>query len=127
MSHIQNKYIDSEIYTLTEEDKAAIQKLVDEKYSTWDWNFGYSPEYNFQKGIKTEGGHIEINLDVNKGIIKNAKIFGDFFNTKDISEIEQALVGTPHNYDEIKQRLKNIDISMYFAKVSQEDFINGLF
>lgn len=127
MSHIQNMYTESKIYTLTEEDKTAIQKLVDEKYSTWDWNFGYSPEYNFQKGIKTEGGHIEINLDVNKGIIKNAKIFGDFFNTKDISEIEQALVGTPHNHIEIKQRLKNIDISMYFAKVSQEDFINGLF
>lgn len=127
LTHIQNMYADSVIYELTSEDKAGIQKLVDEKYSTWDWNFGYSPDYNFQKGIKTEGGHIEINLNVNRGIIKNAKIFGDFFNTKDIVEIEQLLIGTPHNHEQIKQRLKNVDVSMYFAKVTHEDFLNGLF
>jgi len=127
MNHVQSMYEDSTIYKLTEEDKKAIQKLVDEKYSTWDWNFGYSPEYNFQKGVKTEGGHIEINLDVNKGIIKSAKIFGDFFNTKDVAELEQILIGSPHEYDQIKERLKNVDISLYFAKVTHEEFLQGLF
>jgi lipoate-protein ligase A len=127
MNHVQNMYEDSEIYVLTEEDKKAIQKLVDEKYSTWDWNFGYSPEYNFQKGIKTEGGHIEINMDVNKGIIKNVKIHGDFFNTKDVADIEQILIGTPHDYEQIKARLKSTDVSQYFSRVTHEEFLNGLF
>ena len=44
-----------------------------------------------------------------------------------MSEIEEILIGTPHDYDQIKQRLKNVDISMYFAKVTHEDFLKGLF
>lgn len=127
MSHIRDMYADSRIYELTEEDKKGIQKLVDEKFSTWNWNFGYSPEYNFQKGIKTEGGHIEINLDVNKGIIRKAKIFGDFFNTKDIREVEELLINTPHEYGQLKEQLSRIDVSQYFSKVSREEFLEGLF
>lgn len=127
MTHIRDMYTESRIYELTDEDKAAIQKLVDEKYGTWDWNFGYSPEYNFQKGIKTQGGHIEINLDVNQGIIQKVKIFGDFFNTRDIAEIEQILIGTPHEYNHIREQLKSVDISQYFSKVTHEEFLNGLF
>ena len=52
------------------QDQFNIQKLVDEKYSTWDWNFGYSPTYNFRKQVKTaNGGHIEMNLQVEAGIM----------------------------------------------------------
>ncbi len=127
LTHIRDIYTDSKIYELTDEDKEAIQKLMDEKYGTWDWNFGYSPEYNFQKGIKTEGGHIEVNLDVYKGIIRKAKIFGDFFNTKDVKEIEEILIGAPHEYNELKQRLARVDISQYFSKVTHEEFLTGLF
>ena len=127
MTHIRDMYADSRIYELTEEDKQGIQKLVDEKFGTWDWNFGYSPEYNFQKGIKTEGGHIEVNLDVNKGIIRKAKIFGDFFNTKDISEVESLLINTPHEYQHLKEQLSRIDVSQYFSKVTREEFLEGLF
>jgi lipoate-protein ligase A len=127
VEHVRDMYIDSRIYELTEEDKAAIQKLVDEKYGTWQWNFGYSPEYNFQKGMKTQGGHIEVNLDVHKGLIKKAKIYGDFFNTKDVQELENLLEGLPHDYNQLNEQLKAIDISEYFSNVTREEFIDGLF
>ena len=31
---------DSKMYTMTDEDIANIEKLVEEKYSTWEWNYG---------------------------------------------------------------------------------------
>lgn len=127
VKHVRDLYKDSVLYELTDIDKVAIQKLVDEKYSTWNWNFGYSPEYNFQKGIKTTGGHIEINMDVQKGTIKKVKIFGDFFNTKDISELEQILVGLPHEHNNIEERLKAVNIEEYFAHVTRKEFMEGLF
>lgn len=127
VAHVQEMYPDSVFYELTNEDENAIHQLVEEKYGTWDWNFGYSPEYNFQKGIKTTGGHIEVNMEVHKGIIKKVKLFGDFFNTKDIAEIESILVGVPHEHNQIEARLKTVDIQQYFAHTSLNEFMEGLF
>ena len=40
---------DIEQYILNETDLAAIQKLRDEKYATWEWNYGKSPAYNMKR------------------------------------------------------------------------------
>ena len=36
-------------YKITEEDINNINKLMEEKYLKWEWNFGKSPKYNFNK------------------------------------------------------------------------------
>jgi lipoate-protein ligase A len=127
MEHIMEIYPDSEIYEITEDDKKAIQKLADEKYSTWEWNFGYKAKYNFEKLIKTKGGHIEFHLDVQNGVIENIKIFGDFFNTKDIKEIEEILIGVRHEESNIINTLKDYKIDEYFANVTLNEFVGGMF
>ena len=127
VDHVRTMYADAEVYDLTDEDRAAIQKLVDEKYGTWDWNFGYSPKYNLQKGIKTSGGHVEVNLDVRKGQIENVKIFGDFFNTREVSELEDMLRGAPHERDKIKEILLTVGIEKYLNNVTVDEFLEGMF
>ena len=127
VDHVRTLYADAEVYELTEEDIAAINKLVEEKYGTWDWNFGYSPKYNFQKGIRTSGGHVEINLDVNKGQIENVKIFGDFFNTSSVSELEKLLVGAPHEREQLKKLLSTVGIEKYMNNVTVDEFVEGMF
>ncbi len=127
VEHVRTMYADAEVYELTDEDRAAIQKLVDEKYGTWDWNFGYSPKYNLQKGIKTSGGHVEVNLDVRKGQIENVKIFGDFFNTREVSELEDMLRGAPHERDKIKEILLTVGIEKYLNNVTVDEFLEGMF
>ena len=127
IKHVRNLYADSEIYELSNADIEAINQLVEKKYGTWDWNFGHSPKYNFQKGIKTKGGHIEINLEVEKGEIKKAKIFGDFFSPGDIRELEKLLIGTPHEEEKIKKLLTDVGIENYLSNVSVDEFMEGLF
>ena len=127
VDHVRTMYADAEVYELTDEDRAAIQKLVDEKYGTWDWNFGYSPKYNLQKGIKTSGGHVEVNLDVRKGQIEDVKIFGDFFNTREVSELEDMLRGAPHERDKIKEKLSAVGIEKYLNNVTVDEFLEGVF
>jgi lipoate-protein ligase A len=127
VDHVRTMYAEAEVYELTTEDIAAINKLVDEKYGTWDWNFGYSPKYNFQKGIKTTGGHVEVNLEVKKGQIEEVKIFGDFFNTREVSELEDMLRGAPHERDKIKEKLSTIGIEKYLNNVTVDEFLEGMF
>jgi lipoate---protein ligase len=126
-NHVKEKYPDSLTVELSESDHQHIEQLVKEKYDTWNWNFGYSPKYNFRKQLKTNGGHIEMNLHVENGIIMEAKIFGDYFNKLDTSEIEDALKGVPHTGDAIRQKLQNMEIGDYFTHVSLDELISLFF
>ena len=58
-------------YKLTEEDYEKINKLMEERYATWEWNFGKSPKFNIHKKERFKGGRVESKIDVEDGIIKN--------------------------------------------------------
>lgn len=111
------------IYQFTEEDIEGIEKLVAEKYNTWDWNYGSSPNYNFKKAVKIPAGFIELHLDVDKGVIEKVKIFGDFFASRPIEELEKALAGQRHDVDHIEQLLSSTDLKGYFGKVTVAEIL----
>ncbi|SDC00899.1 lipoate--protein ligase [Williamwhitmania taraxaci] len=127
MDHIRDMYPDAVGYDYSHDDLQSINNLVDNKYSTWEWNFGYSPMYDFQRGIKTEGGHIEFHLNVEKGMICDIKIYGDFFNKTDITELELLLKGCPHEQEAVKERLSSIVLSDYCSNVLVDEFVKGMF
>ncbi|HEX7585801.1 MAG TPA: lipoate--protein ligase, partial [Prolixibacteraceae bacterium] len=126
-NHVKEKYPDALTIELSDTDHQHIEQLVKEKYNTWDWNFGYSPKYNFKKQLKTNGGHIEMNLHVENGLITDAKIFGDYFNKLDTSEIETALKGLPHTETAIRLKLSTIEIGDYFTHVTLDELISAFF
>jgi lipoate-protein ligase A len=66
-------------YVLTEEDWEKIHQLSKERYQNWDWNYGKSPKFNLQHSHRFPVGQIDVRLDVDKGVIENCKIYGDFF------------------------------------------------
>lgn len=119
MKHIQSMYADATMYEFNSEDNEAIQKLADEKYSTWDWNFGYQAKYNFEKLERTSAGNIEVHLNVENGFIKECKIYGDYFNTAETSDIEVALIGVKHEYNVISTLLNQFDLDSYFRGIAK--------
>lgn len=127
MDHIVSTHSDCKMYKFTEEDLKNIEQIKNEKYATWEWNFGHSPKYDFQQGIRTEGGTLEMNLNVKKGIITQVKIFGDFFGTKEICDIELALTNVKHDYDEVKEVLSQFNIDNYIHKFTLKDLMSVLF
>jgi lipoate-protein ligase A len=115
------------LYEFTNNDLYNINKLVKEKYSTWEWNFGHSPKYNFINEKKFPFGTIECNMEVQHGIIKDIRIYGDFFSKLDISDIEAKLIGVNHLDSEVKVALSTFNISDYFSNASIEDILNCMF
>ncbi len=127
-SHIAGLYPDARFYELTPEDQRKIEELADSKYRTWDWNFGTSPFYNFRKIIRTENsGTMEFCLDVRNGVILQARFFGDYFSNADPREIEDALANIPHEEESVRKAISPFEIGTYFAKLTTEEFIKGLF
>jgi lipoate-protein ligase A len=126
--HIMEKYPDARLVVLSQEDHDKINELVRDKYNTWEWNFGYSPDYNFRKILRTEkSGTIEFDLDVHNGTIKHIKIFGDYFSRFDTEEIETALAGITHQQHSIREALQTFSIDDYFVNLTREEFIAGMF
>lgn len=126
--HIVSIYPDARFYDLTDEDHEKIQKMVDEKYGTWHWNYGYSPKYTFRKILRTTAsGTIEFALEVDNGIMRNIKIYGDYFNKYPTEDIENALRDLPHKSEIIKEALKPFNIGDYFNNLVLDEFMEGFF
>ncbi|MDR4989370.1 MAG: lipoate--protein ligase [Bacteroidales bacterium] len=126
MDHVMDKFEGSEPYVFTPDDIRNIEELVRVKYGTWEWNFGHSPKYNLQKAFKSDGGFVEVHLQVNRGSIEAIKIFGDFFNKLDVSDVENLLVSTPHNEQSIKKKLSAIPFQEYFHNITVDEFSAGI-
>ena len=127
MDYILSNYEGAYLYEYTEEDRNEINRLVEERYGQWEWNFGSSPKYNFEKLVKTKGGNIEFHIQVEKGLIKHIKIFGDYFNTLDTADVEELLKDIPHEETKVRENLNTINFNKYFHAVDPEEFIAGMF
>ncbi len=114
-------------YELTDEDWDNIYKLSEERYQQWDWNYGQSPKFNIQRTKKFPSGFIDIRLEVNKGIMEEVHIFGDFFGVGEMEDIEAVLKGKKYEPQTILSALNEIDIPTYFGGVSKEDFIKLMY
>jgi lipoate---protein ligase len=114
-------------YVLTEEDWDKIHQLSKERYQNWEWNYGKSPKFNLQHSHRFPVGSIDVRLEVNKGIIENCKIYGDFFGVGEVSEIEKKLAGTRYEKNDIEKTLEDMDTTHYFGNVSKDEFLNLLY
>jgi lipoate---protein ligase len=114
-------------YVLTEEDWEKIHQLSKERYQNWEWNYGKSPKFNLQHTHRFPVGSIDVRLEVNKGVIENCKIYGDFFGVGEVSEIEEKLTGTRYEKNEIEKALAEIDTTHYFGNISKDEFLNLLY
>lgn len=111
-------------HILTQEDKDTAQKLMEEKYSTWDWNYGYSPAYNQRKQKKFSSGTISVLMDVSKGQIDGISLYGDFFGNGDITDISNKLVGVKLLKEDMEKALEGIDVDYYISGLSKDEFID---
>ncbi len=116
-----------EIYELTDKEKQDIQNLVNKKYGTWEWNFGESPDFNYKNHKRFPAGTIDVRFDVSNGKIKDCKIYGDFFGTKDVGELEKMLVALKYDVDSVEEALENVEVEKYFGNISKEEFLSCLF
>jgi lipoate---protein ligase len=113
-------------YKLSQTEWEAVHTLSREKYQTWEWNYGRSPEFNIQKKNRFEFGQIDARIDVKDGIMTNIKFFGDFLSHGEPAEIETKLKGVRYLQQDIAKALQDIDLKLYFGNVQAADFAKFL-
>ena len=105
---------ENSLFNLTENDVQTIEKLSAEKFKTWEWNFGYSPKYSFKNEVEIEGKKLSVKLVVEKGVIVEAEILGNYFRKDKLQKIEINLSGKKHFYHELLGLSEIKEISSVF-------------
>ncbi|MBV7274072.1 lipoate--protein ligase [Clostridiaceae bacterium UIB06] len=117
----------AKFYEFSQEEWDEIKRISDSKYATWEWNYGNSPKFNYFNEKKFKGGIIQVNVNVHKGIIKDIKLYGDFFSEKDISELEELLTSIKYLKDDVLSVLKKTNIEKYMINISNENLLEVMF
>ena len=112
---------------LSTDDIKRAENLCSEKYEKFEWNFGFSPEFEVVKEKTFTGGNLEAHLQIRDGIIADIKIYGDFFGILPVCELEKALVGAQFIGSAVSEKIKNIKVSDYISGLSNDEFLSVLF
>lgn len=115
---------DAKRYELTDADWEAVDEMLASKYKNWEWNFGGSPRYEYNRDARLAAGTIDISLSVEKGRISACRIYGDFFGQGDIKDVEEQLKGVRVVKEDLLKALSEIDITYYFGKATAEELVD---
>ncbi|CAH1849960.1 Lipoate-protein ligase LplJ [Convivina praedatoris] len=114
-------------YQLNDEQKAAIMALRNQKFATWDWNYGHSPEFTYHNHAKFTGGSIDVYLNVEAGKISDIEFRGDFLGVRDWREIKPKFIGQAYRPAVVKQLLQEHHDGQYFGSISDGELLSVIF
>lgn len=100
------------IRTFNSDETTAIQRLVDEKYKQDWWNYGYSPDYTFEKLIHFAGSDFAVSFTVEKGTICAFHISGSEL----LQPLAHMLNGIRHTWHDFEEKISSSRFSSIFSK-----------
>ncbi|WP_422122730.1 lipoate--protein ligase [Planococcus sp. X10-3] len=115
------------LWELTDEDWEGIHEISRERYGNWEWNYGKSPKFNVKHSHRFPVGGIDVRLQVEKGLVENAKIFGDFFGVGDITELENAITGVKYERNALDEAISDMDIPKLLGGITKEEFLKLIY
>lgn len=119
--------IQAQQLVLNDDDKVAIQQLFEERYANDEWIYGEAPKFEFNRRTRIPGvGIVDIHLSTEKGRISAIQFFGDYFGTKDTTDLEQLLLGTVFKYEELAKTLASVEVAEYILNFTNDDLLQLL-
>ena len=102
---------------LTREELDCIDRLALDKFGSWDWNYGRSPETAFRKAQKFPCGTVEAHFTLKGGVFTALAFSGDFIGQHPAEELAGALLGKR------PEEMRSVDIGLYFDGLTAEELL----
>ena len=112
---------------LTPAELAEVETLRSEKYATWEWNFGRSPQFDLTNKRRFSGGGLEVGLHVEKGLITNIAFYGDFLAVSPLEPLTEALRGCPLRREDVQAVLDRFPLQAMFGSITAQEILNTVF
>jgi lipoate-protein ligase A len=112
---------------LSEDDLREIMKIREEKYMTWEWNYGKSPRYEIDKKRQYKNENFLVSMAVSRqGLIEKITISGTFPDDGKISQLEKMLVNKPLRESVLLEVLSYCDVSDYIPEMTSCELVEIL-
>ncbi|MBR5638294.1 MAG: lipoate--protein ligase [Muribaculaceae bacterium] len=124
--HAHTTLCDGDI-TLDDNDITSIER-IEAGYLTPEFILGNNPRCNMERSGRIEGvGEFKITLELNRNIIRDINIAGDFFLLGDLDTITSRLKGRKFAEDDIEEALSDLNLSQVIMNLTLQQFIELLF
>ncbi len=112
---------------LTAEDWRQIEAIKIERYMSWEWNIGRSPRFTLARSAQVAGGAAEVEIEVEKGLIKRLALSGPCFTRQDTSRLQQLLRGVRYDPDDILDALEQGEHGSVLAVISKQELLDLIY
>jgi len=123
MEYQLNSTDDNYTKALSLDEKKEILKIKENRWDQWSWNYGKNPKFSKRKKKKFDSGLVEINYEVENGVISKMKIYGDFFGDRPVDLLVEEIIGVEFNKDDLENRIELLEISDYINGICSDEFI----
>lgn len=89
-------------YELTQAETAKAETLAISKYKTWEWNWAYGPEYEFNNSFPINGKNHSCSLFIKDGIIWKCSIEG----SDQLNSVAKKLIGCRHMVEVMQETFR---------------------
>ncbi|MDO5580272.1 MAG: lipoate--protein ligase [Planctomycetia bacterium] len=111
----------------SDDQEKRIRELRDQKYSSWEWNFGKSPTFNLKVSRRFPWGKLTIGLNIHHGRIREGAFFGDFFALNDPNDLISRILDLPLDRKALENALTEEDVQNVFPELKIGDLIDLIF
>lgn len=96
-----------DIHYIDKETELKFNNLI-EKYNSWDWNFGSSPQFDIQLSNRFNWGEVDLNFHVDDGIVKDIRAYSDSNDPCFSQKIESNLKGIKFEKKDFLNSVNNL-------------------
>ena len=111
---------------LTGNQLSEVQRIADEKFSTWDFIYGRSRQADLVRRAKLPCGTVEAAISLDRGVITSITFSGDFLFEEPTTDLESKLTGCRFERAALASVLDDATVSRCFPGANSTDVLDLL-
>lgn len=112
---------------LDAEERAAVEILRQQKYESWEWNYGHSPQFEMKNSCHFFGGCLDIGMTVKNGQIADIAFSGDYLSVCSVYILQKSLIGCQFQPDAVAAVLDKVPLHQYLGSIRKQEVLQLMF
>jgi lipoate-protein ligase A len=112
----------AKLFELSKQEHSAISDLAGSKYRSWDWIYGWSPDYELTSNFQFQEIDCQIFIKVHRGILKDCSLKSRKIPEEDLGILMSFLRDCRHEADSIGKVIKTWN----YPAISMENVIEEM-